>query len=369
MGKTGYNMAVKIADFLSRYQKDEGLEDSEERKIVKNSYGTEFYALLCALLFKKTKSKMWEERALEAIESSLEIRKERLNTEGIFRWEFKNYAMLSIYRLLKDDIHDDLKAELAENIMSSRNLHSFETNWIMMRALNFMLRHAEFSNPLDLLKAKSNLFAVLERQTEEGFFPDSAGSYSSQYHAYVIALLYQYYEITGDEKVKTAFMKGIECSIRFMDLKADFGFGRGEKQIFGYAGMVFALCGAAKIAKDASYRKVAEKILSHVSKYVNKKNNYPIVLPGGKTYSYNHKSDYLPFFAYYIMLSDEINSENISQRRKIRLGEKREPKKEKQDILAYCLSKFVYFMLPHFFRMIFMPREFWLTFKYRKKHG
>ncbi len=350
-------LAYEIADFLAKYQKKEGLIDSDEGRIVKNSYATEFYALMCSLLFKRTRQKTWKERAVKALESSIEIRRERAEIKGIYRWDFKNYALINSYILLKNEIDNVLKQRLVYMIKSWKNIPSFETNRIALTALNYLSRYREFGNVLDLLKAKSNINIVLKRQTEHGFFPDNIDSYSSQYHAYTLALLYQYYEITKDEKVKKAFLKGVNCI-------TEHSFGRGKEQIFGYASIIYALNGAAKISKNRYYSEKAKKVFEYVSRFINKKSNYPIVLKNEKLYSYNHKSDYLSFFACYSLLMENINLGKMGFK-KIKPTEVCIPDKISQlKIFSYKLRKCFFYFKSY----IFHPKEFWLMLKYRKEH-
>lgn len=350
-------LAYEVADFLAKYQKKEGLVDSEEGIVIKNSYATEFYSLICSLLYKKTKKKIWLERAVRALQSAIIIRKQRAEIKGIYRWDFKNYALINSYILLKNELNDELKRQLAYMVKSWKNLASFETNRIALSALNYMLRYKDFGSLFDKLKAKSNINLVLKRQTNQGFFPDDINSYSSQYHAYTLTLLYQYYDITKNERIKQAFMKGINCL-------SEKSFGRGKNQIFGYASAIYAFNGAAKISKNKYYSEKAKKLLEYVSKFMNRKNNYPIVLKNEKLCSYNHKSDYLSFFAYYLLLSEntEVNKSKTKKIKSVIINIPEHISLVKS--LSYNVSKFLFYIRSY----IFHPVEFLLTFKYRKNH-
>lgn len=353
----------EIARYLAESQREEGLEDSEKKRVIQNSYGTEFYSLLCALIYKDTKNKLWLKRAIDSLNSSVKIIKSRRNVKGIFRWDFKKYALIKTYSLLKNELTAELKKDLEWIIKDNRNVYSFETNRLALSAVNLALRYKEFNDETDIKKAKKLISVVLKRQTDEGFFSDTTSSYSSQYHSFVLALLYEYFLLTKDDNIEHFFMKGVDCAVSLMGKNGSFDFGRGKKQIFGYASIVFALYGAAKIMNDSYYAQIAHKIESNVLKEMTF-NKYSIVLDDEKLEPYNHLSDYLPFFACYL-LSSERETLKLKATKKVILNlTQKFPKREYilLNYLIYHLSKYCYYLKNY----LFSPYELWLTFKYYK---
>src|SRR3989338_4837072 len=59
-----------------------------------NSYGTSFYALLCAKKSLQTKKEIWKKRTIDAVNFEIKTAACYSGFPGIYRWEFKNYALL-----------------------------------------------------------------------------------------------------------------------------------------------------------------------------------------------------------------------------------------------------------------------------------
>ncbi|NQU88052.1 MAG: hypothetical protein HQ541_20075 [Mariniphaga sp.] len=341
-----YKESIKITNYLSRLLSEEGLKDPLEGRVIKNGYGNSFYALACLLRYKKTKDSIWKIRALKALNAEINIIKNRAHiNKDVFRWEFKNYALIQSYLLIKDELDKKTKSALSKTIISWSNLDSYQTNWLAMRALNYKLRYNVFKKILDSWRSGLDLKLTLRKQTKEGFFPDEFASNSFQYHAYILALLFQYYELTGDKKVRNAFLKGVEFIKYFISPDGNFNYyGRGKKQIFGYASSIFALAGAYEITNKIEYAFLAKRVFSYTRKF----KGFPIVLGTDESkregwYAYNNKSDYLGFAAVYYFYAGEILKDVITKEIKIEDYEKNYPslglsvrKKEKNFI---CSSK------------------------------
>jgi len=305
-----FQKAIEIANYLSKYQTKEGLIDPLTKKSIKNSYGNSFYALLCAKIYKKSKEKIWLKRATHSLNIELDYIKQRKKIKGIFRWEFKNYALINCYEILEFDLNNLMKKKLEEAILSWANLCSFQTNWVAMRSLNHFLRYNSFKRKKDLLKSKFELNLLLKRQTKKGFFPDDIQSNSFQYHVYILALLYQLYKKTKNYRIKKSFLKGINFIVQYINPDGNFCYyGRGQEQIFGYASLIYSLAGAFKLTKNQKYNELAKSVYMYSIKF----KDYNIVLNNDEKnnagwYGYNNKIDYLSFYAVYLIYSSEILS-------------------------------------------------------------
>ncbi len=300
-------LSEELAVFLSTFQDTEsgGLQDPDGKPI-DNSYGNAFYAWICALHYTKTKRTFWKERAIKALRSELSLARHYTQIPGIYRWEFKNHAIISAYPLLRSELPESLQKEIENYLLHWKNICSFQTNYTMMRALNYLLRYHLFGRKKDLWRSRCELNIVLSRQDEQGFFWDSPENNSFQYHAYIVALLYQYYQCKPTEKLKKAFLQGVDFLLPFIDPQGDFNyFGRGQKQVFGYVTYIYALHGAALLTNNYFYRATARKIEKHVTPALQHKKIVANPLQEQKVgwYAYNSRADYLSFAACYAFLS------------------------------------------------------------------
>lgn len=314
--KNLYLKSEEIAEYLGRFlnlQVEEGAYDPLESRLIRNSYGNIYFSLLCALLYKKTRNKKWLDNSVVCLKAELEWIANRSSIPGVFRWEFKNYALISIYDLLKDDIDKNLKRSLRIAIRNWQDLSSFQTNWFAMRAVNYLLRYKIFNSPRDLNRSKKELKVVLNRQLKYGFIPDDLESYSFQYHSYTTALLCQYYSLhhssqTKDRGLKKAILKAVDFISTHITPEGDFCyFGRGQKQIFGYASTIYSLVMAYRITGEKNYLDKSMLVFEYTNKYP--KNT--IVLNNKEKqkagwYKYNSKLDYITFFGVLLFLCSEI---------------------------------------------------------------
>jgi hypothetical protein len=337
--------ALKIAEHLTRYQQKDGLIDPLLNKPIRNSYGNAFYALLCATIYQNTKyqdtkKKVWLKRAIKAIDNELKSVDNRSKLSGVFRWEFKNYALINSFLILKEELPLKTGKRIVNVLTSWLNTCSFQSNWVAMRMLNHHLRYLTFGKKKDLMRSSFEAKILLRRQLKNGFFPDDINSNSFQYHAYVLSLLYQYYDLTKNERIKQAFLKGVDFIISFINPEGDFSYyGRGQEQIFGYGALIHSLSGAYKITTDPKYSQLAKLVFSYSNKYNqrdNKKNNngtnkvstnWPIVINNSEDkkagwYLYNNKIDYLSFYALYLLLASKNLKEKAGLKRKVNTKEK-----------------------------------------------
>lgn len=304
-------LSEELAVFLSTYQDagSGGLLDPDGRPI-DNSYGNAFYAWLCALHYAKTRRLFWKEKAVKALRYELSLARNYTQIPGIYRWEFKNHAVLSAYSLLRSELPESLQKEVEYYLFHWKNLCSFQTNYTMMRALNSLLRYNLFGRKRDLGKSLGELRIVFSRQDEQGFFWDSSENNSFQYHAYTLALLYQYYQLRPTERLRKAFLRGVDFLLPFVDQQGNFNyFGRGQKQVFGYVAYVYALHGAAVLANNYFYRTVAHKIEKYITPTLQHKKIVVNPLQEQKIgwYAYNNRADYLSFAGCYALLSTSLD--------------------------------------------------------------
>ncbi len=306
--------AKHILDYLSTFQLKEGhLNDPDTKEPIKNSYGNAFYALAQVTLYLKTKDQTCKTKALQALDSELNWAKLYHTHPGIYRWEFKNYAIIQVYSILKSELSTKEKSEIEQYIKASQNICSYQTNYTAMRALNSITKYSLFKKTKDKIRAKAELQLVLFRQDQDGLFADDANHHSFQYHAYILALLYQYHQLSTNpkqqSKLQERFLKGVHFLIPFINQEGDFNYiGRGQRQIFGYASYIYALRAAAHLTSNSYYLSLSKKIEQFIEPYIR---DFEIVCSPNQDkkvgyYPYNNRSDYLSFTAYYLLLANEI---------------------------------------------------------------
>ncbi len=308
------HISEELGAFLARFQdyQNGGLKDPDTKKHIDNSYGNAFFALLCALLASKEKNEKkeaWLKRAHAALRYELAAAKRYAAIPGIYRWEFKNYAVLSAYPLIREALSHEEKKEVRGYLLRSKNIDSFQANYVMMRALSFLLRYRLFGKRRDLIRSRLELRIVLSRQDSDGFFWDGISHPSFQYHAYVLALLFQYHQLRPSQKLRKAFLRGVDFLLPFVDQDGEFNyFGRGQKQVFGDAAFIYVLAGAAFMTGNRFYAGVTKKIKMRLNRTVAKKE---IVAGCGQKertgwYAYNNRADYLAFAACYLLMAERL---------------------------------------------------------------
>ncbi len=314
-----YDCAEGILDFLSTFQmKEGGLLDPDLGKTIPNSYGNAFYALACAKRYVVCGDALWKDRAVQALRVELNWAESYERFAGVYRFEFKNYALLQIYSLLRDELDVGIRSKLELYLHGRQNICSYQTNYAMMRALNSRVAHRLFgSKSKDLMRARFEMSLVGFRQDKDGLFSDDAHHHSFQYHAYVLALLYQYYLIAPSEDIRDRFLRGVDYLLPFIDLDGDFNYiGRGQRQVFGYASYIYALRGAAALTGNSFYVDVSLRVEKFVMPTLLKHEIVCFVGAAGVGknvdlkvgyYPYNNRSDYLSFAAYYLMLAASID--------------------------------------------------------------
>jgi hypothetical protein len=301
---------VNLGEYLSKSLKNEGLFDVIEKSILPNKYGNSFFSLFSGLLYHETKKTIWKERMKKSLNAELINTQNRFKNRDLFRWEFKNYALLKLYGLIMKDPHEKgLVRKLRKRLLTMQHLESFQTNWIAMRAVNYLLRHNYFHNKKDLRIAQKELNKVLKRQNKDGFFWDYHNHHTFQYHAYILALLIQFYEIKPSNELNRAIEKGIAFLINITSPEGDCNYyGRGQKQLFGYTSAIFALAKWSSISKNKTCAEYARLIYKYIKPYVTK--NSIVANDNQKEragwYRYNYLTDYLSFGGVYLVLSQKV---------------------------------------------------------------
>tara|TARA_Y100000310_G_C20697023_1_gene826408 strand:- start:3518 stop:5188 length:1671 start_codon:yes stop_codon:yes gene_type:complete len=294
--------ATDILDYLSSLYTEKGLWDPIEQSTLPNKYGNSFFALACGLLYQETEEKKWESLALKASIQELKNTKNRFHKIEMFRWEFKNYALL---QLASKRVLPELRKGLRSRIKNMQDMGSFRANWMAMRGLNLLLRWELYQNAKDLKEAEKEIKKVLQRQTREGLFCDEANDNSFQYHAYILTILIQCYKILPSPRLRQRIIRGLDVLVLITDPEGNCSyFGRGQQQIFGYTSAIYALSFAHNHF-DKKYGPYAKLIFHYIKPYLKEKNilaNKDKKFKSG-WYRYNYLTDYLPFAAVYLLLA------------------------------------------------------------------
>ena len=313
--------AERIARFLSKYQTDAGVADPDEKHVLRHSYTTDFFAWLCALLYHYGFGDEWSGRASRAMNAALDvIADERHHPRPLrpapeFHWEFKNLALINVERLMGDQLSETLRLRLRQELLTWRNLNIDSTNWVAMRALSYEMRYRRFGRVVDRWRSQLELRLVLNWQTPEGFFPDTRHSHSMQYHAYVLSLLALYCREMNETRVREAFLHGVRFVADFVDPAGDFNYyGRGQRQLFGYASLFLALSEAVRLcdhpAEAERYQMLCERLSKFVREHRRPDGVFPVVLnhAGGRWgwYDYNNRGDYLAFCGVWFLLASAV---------------------------------------------------------------
>ncbi|MCG8352022.1 MAG: hypothetical protein MI924_30010, partial [Chloroflexales bacterium] len=310
--------AEAIANFLERYRSATGVADPDEAMVLPYSYTTEFYAWLCALLYTAGRGDIWFERAASATKAALDTLDahtcQRLTTlpGGNFHWEFKNMALLHVEQCIGSRFDPALHRRLQQALLDWQDLNIDSANWTAMRALSYLLRGLHFKRPSDHWRSRLELTLVLGMQTPEGLLPDTPQSRSLQYHAYTLSLLGLHYQLSAHDHVRDALLSGARFIADFIDPEGDFNyFGRGQRQIFGYASLILALRAAAHCTPDhaeaARFATLAERVLGFMHRFCDADGIFPLVLnTAGEQwgwYCYNRRGDYLAFCGVWFLLA------------------------------------------------------------------
>ena len=309
--------AVRIGSYLSNYLTDVGIVDPDKGEVQHHSYTTATYSWLAAVLCIDDRS--WTPLLIQALKAELDTLDEwwkshlLLSQVPTFHWEFKNLALLHVYQQVKSQLPMALRLRLQVALTHWHDLDIDSANWTAMRLLNYTLRSQLFDLVGDGKRSRLERNILLLRQTTGGLFPDKAHSHSTQYHAYVLALIARSYQINGDETLVEPLLRGLRFALRLIDPAGDFNyFGRGQRQIFGYGALIYALRTGALLTDDSreagQMYLASETVRDFVMSHADTDGIPPIVLNHERAgwYPYNLSGDYLVFYAIWTLLADEL---------------------------------------------------------------
>jgi hypothetical protein len=189
------------------------------------------------------------------------------------------------------------------------------SNWVLLRSL------VQFKtiNPRKILMAKIQMKLILSFNIVDGFITDNTlrsfykrrQSISDQYHAFATMLIGEIYLETKKEKHKELFLTFLQkLRNKIKDNGEAINYGRGKKQIFGYASIIYALVLAFTFTNDTTYLFDAQKVLQYVQMFQKKDGSIPLVLtnndPTPYWFSYNNFFDYEAFLYFYLLKTHEL---------------------------------------------------------------
>ncbi len=193
------------------------------------------------------------------------------------------------------------------------------TNWILLRLLHYVRHGSKRSRWIYVLLAKFVVQAnwkdkmILDRGIGAMVRAEVKSDYASQqYMAFMLVLLSDLYELTGDLFFKTKFFSGLDV-LRISWKKQGFEFtkGRGAYQLFGASSFVYALSWAVtQHDDDDELLQDLNIAILHLSSFQNVDGSFPLVLRDGENKdlweSYNNSYDYQAFCAVMLMRSMNV---------------------------------------------------------------
>ncbi|MFW5748140.1 MAG: hypothetical protein ACOCYT_00855 [Chloroflexota bacterium] len=322
--------AQTIADFLYDHLTEDGLREPDSGVVLNHTYSTEWFAWACALLYRQTGEERWVKAAVKATHAALNMQATwyansmALGSKPTFPWEFKNLALLHVEQLISTALPEKTRNRLREALRNWRDLDIDTAMWTTLRLVTYTLRADRFRKPGDRRRAWLERTMLLGMQTPEGFFPDQPDSFSLQYHAYILALLALHHRQHPTNRIRRALLKGVRLAADFINPEGDFNYyGRGQRQLAGYAALVLALAEAARQTGEAAeaheFMMLAQRVRNFIMRYVNAEKGFPIVLGDSPVkahygwYEYNNQTDYLALCAVMFLLTiPPPNTENIT---------------------------------------------------------
>ncbi len=278
-------------------------------------YAATHFAFLGALLYEHTR----DPDILENIKRAVDFHLRTCAEEYEFRkwgyhWDFKNYALLETYRIIKGYLSEKERRRWEKGLQTYReNKKHHLTNWFAMRAYSSLLRYEISSKKIfHLLRFLARLILVRRALLPDGCFDDYIHkSRPLQYHVFVLALLHRIYLIKPYKRVRKWFLKGLDYFVHFIDPEGCFNYlGRGQEQIFGY-GLGFYVLEAAKSLNPSQvpfYQELIDRMWHYINQYRQNK-LLPLVLnhhPDSEKfgwYDYHHLTVYRAFLGVWLALA------------------------------------------------------------------
>ncbi len=298
-----------------------GIFDPIAYKVPGDHYATTHFALLGAILYRESMDPEILEKVKKAIEFHLSTSKDEYCFDDWgYHWDFKNYAFLETFRLLKDDLSEEEKVHWIRGLKSLReNKKNSLTNWVAMRAYSALLRYRLFKIPFDMFKFWRRVLVINKVRQSDGCYDDSPNqSRPIQYHVFTLALLHRIFSLHPESKTRENFLSGVNYFIRFIDPDGCFNYiGRGQEQIFGYAVGVYVLEAAKDLDEENTdiYQYNLDKIWNYLLGF-QRDEHFPIVLNNRRDeekfgwYDYHYLTVYNAFLGVWIGFSHLLRKES-----------------------------------------------------------
>lgn len=177
--------------------------------------------------------------------------KNKDRSDSQYHWEFNNYAMLEAGRLESSSL---------------RFKNTPCTNWTLLRS------NVRFRCNVDVDVASIEVDKKIKKmQLTSGMILDDPGVRSFQYHCFSAAMLYEIYICTNNNVYLKRFCKAVEFIRNFILPNGDTLYvGRGQQQSFGYASLIYILCGYYSVTKNNSVLGDVENVISLIRKFIRK---------------------------------------------------------------------------------------------------
>lgn len=272
----------RLASFLTGNLGDKGFKE-------RSFYGEAF---LAGLLFQDNYS--LAEKCL-----NWQIEKSRLSKEVAAHKEFHLYPFGKTASL----------PEYFTSTVFPISLKEKPTNWILLRTLC----KVKNGNPLQSTIWQIVSLIVLTVNYKHGLLVDrrigrvikrdlSEEYLSHQYHSFMLAILIDIYESTGNKLYQHFFWKGLGYMTGQIEnngrIKPK---GRGQEQLLGYASLIYSLAWAQKNRPKENYEQLLKATVDYTINFQKPDGSFPLVLKAGDDKSmwetYNNLFDYLPFTA------------------------------------------------------------------------
>jgi len=286
--------AASLANFLSQKLTTDGFPE-------RSFYGE----TLAAAFWSHFEGKFSKEQRL-----ALSVYQKRLANSGVkIHKEFNLYGLMHI-------LGRDKKTSSLLDIRSfPEPLYKKPTNWILLRALEKIklggkisrIFWANFAVLVVSLNRQDGL--ILDRRLGRVLRGDRSEEYKSyQYHAFMLVLLYELFEVTRAGFLSKSFRDGLDFLLGKMEPNGKVIYmGRGREQIFGHSAFICALALRYRDSKNDKYLEALGKAVTYLTKFQNKNGSFPLVLRVGDDRalweSYNNLYDYLPFAGLMLMRS------------------------------------------------------------------
>lgn len=191
------------------------------------------------------------------------------------------------------------------------------SNWVLLRNLVRLRR----GGMINFIVAKFQVSLILKFNRLGKYITDNTlrsyhkrkSSVSSQYHGFANLLVYLIGRELNEARYNQMFIDALEPLISEQTEEGEINLhGRGEKQIFGYAVILYSSLVAYKLTGEHRYLTFFKKGLGYLKGFQLSNGKIPLVLLEDQTrakefwYSYNNDFDYLPFLLFWLQKGKEL---------------------------------------------------------------